>query len=167
MAGNIEGGTPGSIRVLRPADLPIFRDHLLRLDPESRFDRFNGVTNDRFVRAYAEKCFSGKTVVYGYVEDGVVHAAAELHHLEREDKAAGEIAFSVERHLQGKGLGSRLFEHLIALARRLGYRQLRVTTHSDNAAMKALARKFNARLTFASSETVGVIHLDQPAGTPP
>ena len=31
---------PGIIRQLRPSELPQFREHLLRLDPASRRDRF-------------------------------------------------------------------------------------------------------------------------------
>ena len=33
----------GNVRILRQQEeLPLLRDHLLRLDPESRHDRFNG-----------------------------------------------------------------------------------------------------------------------------
>jgi GNAT superfamily N-acetyltransferase len=151
----------GTIRVLTPADRQAFTDHLMRLDIASRRDRFNGLTDDNFVRDYAARCFTGKTVVFGYVEDGAVHAAAELHHLDGEAKGEGEIAFSVERHLQHKGVGSLLFAHLITLARHLGYRRLSVTTHPGNEAMKALARKFSAKLSFQHYETVGVIDITE------
>jgi RimJ/RimL family protein N-acetyltransferase len=164
MEANAETALPGTIRILKPGDLAAFRDHMLRLDAASRRDRFNGVTDDEFVRTYAARCFSGKTVVFGYVEDGLVHAAAELHHLPDGRAGEGEIAFSVERHLQHHGLGSALFRRLIALARHLGYHRLRVTTHPDNAAMKALARKFKARLSFAQQEAAGVLDLDHLAG---
>ena len=149
----------GVIRQLRPSDLTRFRDHLVRLDPESRRDRFNGVTDNAFVTAYAERCFREGTTVIGYVRDGVVQGAAELH--ERPDLAepTGEIAFSVERNLQNQGIGSQLFRRLIGHALALGYEKLRVTTHSNNDAMKSLARKFDARLTFEDGETVGLIDL--------
>ena len=39
----------GMIRQLRPSELPLFRNHLLRLDAASRRDRFNGITDDQFV----------------------------------------------------------------------------------------------------------------------
>jgi GNAT superfamily N-acetyltransferase len=150
---------PGMIRVLTPADRQVFTDHLLRLDAASRRDRFNGVTDDGFVKTYAARCFTGKTVVFAYLEEGTVHAAAELHHLEGEARGEGEIAFSVEKDYQHKGIGSLLFGHLVSLARHLGYTRLSVTTHSGNEAMKALARKFNAKLSFQHFETVGVIDI--------
>lgn len=152
---------PGVIRVLTSADQRAFTDHLLRLDATSRRDRFNGVTDDNFVRTYAARCFSGKTVVFGYLEGGTIHAAAELHHLHGEAKGEGEIAFSVEKNFQHKGIGSLLFAHLVALARHLGYTRLSVTTHSGNEAMKALARKFKAKLSFQHYETVGVIDISE------
>lgn len=154
-------GVPlGIIRQLRPSDLHKFREHLLRLDSESRRDRFNGPSNDNFLAAYAERAFRAGTTVIGYVEDGEVLGAAELHEIEGEGEPTGEIAFSVEHVLQHRGIGSRLFERLIWHAHALGYTQLRVTTHPQNQAMKRLASKFSARLRFEGGETVGLIELN-------
>lgn len=150
----------GSIRQLRPSDLPQFRDHLLRLDAGSRRDRFNGMIGDEFVASYAERCFAQGTTVIGYVEESRILGAAELHERPEETVPTGEIAFSVERWLQRKGIGRRLFERLLGNARGLGYTRLRVTTHAHNEAMKALARRFDALLAFEEGETVGVIELD-------
>jgi RimJ/RimL family protein N-acetyltransferase len=153
----------GVIRQLRPSELPRFREHLLRLDAQSRRDRFNGAIDDGYVVGYAERCFRDGTTVIGYVEDDHgddrVLGAAELH--ERADLAGptGEIAFSVERAWQGRGIGSALFERLIANAYWLGYARLRVTTHPQNAVTRALARKCGAHLHFEDGDTVGEISL--------
>jgi RimJ/RimL family protein N-acetyltransferase len=88
-----------------------------------------------------------------------VHGAAELHERPDLDPPTGEIAFSVERHLQHQGIGSQLFRRLIGHALALGYEQLRVMTHPNNQAMKSLARKFDAALTFVDGETLGTIDL--------
>jgi RimJ/RimL family protein N-acetyltransferase len=155
----------GVVRQLRPSDLPRFREHLLRLDAESRHDRFNGVTNDAYLAAYAERSFHDGTTVIGYVEDGRVLGAAELHERPDLPEPTGEIAFSVEHELQHRGIGSALFERLITNARGLGYEKLRVTTHPGNLAMRSLARKFDAHLSFENLETVGVIDLGKTAET--
>lgn len=147
------------VRQLRPSEKALFRDHLLRLDQESRADRFNGGTKDEFLIAYADRSFSDGTSVIGVVEDGKVIGAAELHENPDPDEPTAEIAFSVEKEWQHRGLGGLLFERLIQTAMGLGYRRLRVTTHAQNAAMKALARRFGAKLTFESGETVGLIEL--------
>jgi GNAT superfamily N-acetyltransferase len=154
---------PGTIRQLRPSDLPRFRDHLLRLDSESRRDRFNGATDDNFVSAYANRCFAEGATVIGYVEGDRVLGAAELHERADLSEPTGEIAFSVERALQHRGIGHRLFERLIGNAVGLGYTKLLVTTHPHNDAMKALARRFDAALSFEDGETVGMIDLARSA----
>lgn len=150
----------GVVRLLRHSERHEFKAHLLRLDSESRRDRFNGPSNDGFVAAYAERCFHDGTIVIGYVENGQVLGAAELHERPEEFEPTGEIAFSVERHLQHRGLGGHLFERLIESARAFGYERLRVTTHPQNETMKRLARRFNASLKFEDGETVGVIELE-------
>ncbi len=154
---------PFVVRQLRPSEQPLFRDHLLRLDKESRWDRFNGAINDAFLVSYAERCFHDGAVVIGVVEDGRVIGAAELHERPEELIPTAEIAFSVEHDWQNRGLGGLLFQRLLAAARGQGYQRLRVTTHSQNAAMKALARRYGAKLTFEAGETVGVIDLSAPA----
>ena len=70
----------GSVRTLsQQEELPLLRDHLLRLDPTSRHDRFHGFMDDSFIERYAAKCAGDGTVIIAYIEDGVVRGAAELH----------------------------------------------------------------------------------------
>lgn len=150
----------GIIRQLRPSEELLFRDHLLGLDSESRRDRFNGITDDQFVAAYSSRCFHDGTTVIGYLVDGKLRGAAELHERAELAEPTGEIAFSVDKSFQNRGIGSRLFNRLIDTARGYGYERLLVTTHSQNEAMKQLARRFGFKLSFEAGETVGRIDLD-------
>ena len=154
----------GIVRTLsRQEELPLLRDHLLRLDHQSRHDRFHGFMDDSFIESYAEKCASDGTVIVAYVEDGVVRGAAELHPPETSPDLQPEIAFSVEGGLRRKGVGSILFRKLIEEARAKGYRTLRITTGAQNDAMRALANKFGAHLTFRHGESTGTIEMkEQP-----
>src|SRR5271166_3941002 len=77
-------------------ELPLLRDHLLRLDRASRHDRFHGYMDDSFIERYAEKCASDGTIIIAYFEEGVVRGAAELHPPEQMSDQLPEIAFSVE-----------------------------------------------------------------------
>ena len=148
------------VRTLRQQEeLPLLRDHLLRLDPESRHDRFHGFMDDGFIERYAAKCADDGTVIIAYIEDGVVRGAAELHPPEQSPDSLPEIAFSVEARVRRQGVGSILFKKLIAEARSKGYRSLRITTGAQNEAMRALARKFGAHLTFRHGESTGTIDL--------
>ncbi|MFY9951687.1 GNAT family N-acetyltransferase, partial [Bradyrhizobium sp.] len=90
-------------------ELPLLRDHLLRLDRASRRDRFHGYMDDSFVERYAEKCANDGTIIIAYFEDGMVRGAAELHPPEKTPDSLPEIAFSVEASARRKGVGSILF----------------------------------------------------------
>ncbi|MBX3569710.1 MAG: GNAT family N-acetyltransferase [Rhizobiaceae bacterium] len=162
---------PGAvIRQLRPSDRQRFADHLLRLDARGRRDRFNGGLSDAFLIAYAQRCFGGESTVVGLVVGNDVLGAAEIHEVADEPEPTAEIAFSVEPGCQHSGIGTLLFERLLAHARAQGYAHLTVTTHANNHAMRRLAARFGASLRFRSGETVGTIHLapllplDLPAG---
>jgi GNAT superfamily N-acetyltransferase len=152
----------GHVRTLRQQEeLPQLRDHLLRLDPQSRHDRFQGFMDDDFIERYAAKCADDGTVIIAYIEDGVVRGAAELHPPGQSPDSQAEIAFSVETCVRRQGVGSILFRRLIAEARSKGYLSLRITTGAQNQAMRALANKFGAHLTFRHGESTGSIDLEQ------
>ncbi len=151
----------GSVRTLRQQEeLPLLRDHLLRLDPASRHDRFHGFMDDSFIERYAAKCADDGTVIIAYIEDGVVRGAAELHPPDQSPDALPEIAFSVEARVRRQGVGSILFKKLIAEARSKGYHALRITTGAQNQAMRALAHKFGAQSDVPPRR----IHRDDRSG---
>jgi GNAT superfamily N-acetyltransferase len=167
---HISGSTPakGSVRTLRgQQEVSLLRDHLLRLDSTSRHDRFHGFIDDGFIEPYATKCAHDGTVVIAYIEDGVVRGAAELHPPDQSADSMPEIAFSVEACVRRQGVGSILFTKLIAEARSKGYQNLRITTGAQNRAMRALANKFGAHLTFRHGESTGSIDLTQQTQTEP
>ena len=160
----------GNVRILRQQEeLPLLRDHLLRLDRVSRHDRFQGFMDDSFIERYAAKCADDGTIIIAYFENGVVRGAAELHPPDQSPDSLPEIAFSVEASVRRQGVGSILFRKLIATARSKGYRSLRITTGAQNHAMRALAKKFGAHLTFRHGESTGSIDLakqNQPLAAP-
>lgn len=149
---------PGYVRTLsQQEELPLLRDHLLRLDAESRHDRFNGFLDDSFIERYAARCAEDGTVIVAYIVDGVVRGAAELHPPEHD--SLPEVAFSVEALARRQNVGTVLFGRLIAEARWKGHKRLRITTGAENHAMRALARKFGAHLQFRHGESTGTIDL--------
>jgi GNAT superfamily N-acetyltransferase len=155
----------GVVRILGARELPLFRDHLLRLDSASRHDRFNGALDDDFLATYAARCVNEGTIIIAYFEGDRVRGAAELHQPDLTPQSLPEIAFSVESDLRHQGVGTVLFTRLIAKARSMGYTTLRITTSAQNDAMRALARKFGARLSFRHGESTGTIDL-HPAVQP-
>ena len=149
-----------SVRTLsQQEELPLLRDHLLRLDRMSRHDRFHGFMDDSFIERYAEKCANDGTAIIAYFDEGVVRGAAELHPADQAPDSLPEIAFSVEASARRRGVGTMLFRKLIAEARAKGYRRLRISIGEQNDAMRALANKFGAHLTFSHGASTGTIDL--------
>lgn len=147
------------IRTLAPADLPLLRDHLLRLDPDSRRDRFNGAVDGDFITRYAAGCGAAGVTVIGCFKGNEIHAAAEIHEPTRTPDRTPEVAFSVERDLRRQGVGSALFAAMLIEAKKAGYERLRVTTGAQNCAMRALAQKFGTKLDFRQGELSGSIDV--------
>src|SRR6202161_2723009 len=160
----IAGSNRDVVRILRRDELPLLRDHLLRLDRASRHDRFHGFMDDSFIERYAKKCAHDGTTIIAYLQEGAVRGAAELHPSEQSVDGLPEIAFSVETSVRRRGVGSTLFRNLIAEARSKGYRSLRITTGAQNDAMRALAQKFGAHLTFRYGESSGTIDVKEKRG---
>jgi len=151
---------PGVIRTLDRQEMPLLREHLLRLDPESRYNRFNGFADESFIAKYAEKCRADGTIIMAYLENGKVLAAAELHPADGPDNPLPERSRSASSGVRAaQGAGQHPVPPLIAKAKRNGYDSLRVTTSAQNEAMRALANKFGANLTFHYGESSGQIDL--------
>ena len=71
----------GVIRKLWIGEADAYRDHLLRLDPDSRHSRFGGGVSDEFIRDYVGTTFGLGAVVHGFFVDGMLRGAAELRPL--------------------------------------------------------------------------------------
>ena len=147
----------GSIRKLWPAEAEKLRDHLLRLDKESRRMRFGHGVSDAFIEDYARRTSDMRGIVYAYVAGGVVRAAAELRKLGDVWGQEGEAAFSVEKPYQDHGIGTELMGRVILAARNRGIQRLYMSCLVDNHRMQAIARKYAAALRFEYGEVVGEI----------
>ena len=66
--------TPGTTRKLYVTEYNKYRDHLLRLDHDSRRMRFGMAVDDDFIKNYALRLHDMKSIVYGHMIDGEVRA---------------------------------------------------------------------------------------------
>jgi GNAT superfamily N-acetyltransferase len=145
MPNPIEAWSP-QIRRLRRGESTLLRDHLKRLDADSRFQRFGAVTGDRALEDHAKRCFENDAVVFGYFVDGVPRGVGELHGLGQgriEDGA--EAAFSVEKDWRGLGVGAALLARIVEAAAQAGARTLDLSCLAHNRAMQDLVRAYEAR----------------------
>ncbi len=149
----------GTVRRLWRTDLDHFQAHLIRLDAESRHDRFSMAVSDDFLVRYAAQCFEVEGMTYGFfAPDGHMRAAGELRLLDDTGKGNGreaEAAFSVEKEWRRRGIGAELMGRIVLAARNRRVDTLYMMCLAHNRAMQSLARKFAALLRFEADEVTG------------
>ncbi len=150
-----------NIRKLMESEREAYLAHLLRLDAETRHDRFGTSVNDAFLTRYASTAFGPGGIVFGYFEYGVVRGAAELRGLDDAGTEAAEAAFSVEAGWRRRGIGAALFEKLINTARNRRHSKLYMTCLRSNTPMQALARKFSASVAADLDGVSGLLDAGQ------
>jgi GNAT superfamily N-acetyltransferase len=148
---------PGTIRKLWIGEDDLLRNHLLRLDPESRRSRFGSSATAYFIEQYTSHAISPESVVHGYFEDGILRAAAELRAFGKPFPVDAEAALSVERPWQNRGIGSALLDRAILAAQNRGIRTIQLNCLLDNLRMQAVAKKHEALLRIRSDGVVGEV----------
>ena len=154
----------GIVRKLWVGEADAYRDHLLRLDPESRHRRFTGTVADEIIVRHAATVSAGGVVAHGFFVDGVLRGAAELRHIGAPFAPEAEAAISIERPWQSHGVGTVLLERTLLTARNRGIKSLHMQCLADNKRMQQLARKFEAELKFDFGSVIG--EVDPPRSTP-
>jgi GNAT superfamily N-acetyltransferase len=147
----------GLVRKLWIGETAAYRDHLLRLDKESRHRRFFGAVSDDVIARHAATADDLGTVVHGFFVEGVLRGAAELRHINGMFSREAEVAFSIEQPWQSHGVGTALLERTLLTARNRGITSLRMDCLADNRRMQQLARKFEADLKFDFGSVVGEV----------
>jgi GNAT superfamily N-acetyltransferase len=158
------------IRRLWHTDMPAFRDHLLRLDPQSRHERFGGGMSDDFLVHYAESCFGKGDLVFGAFVEGWLRGAAELRSSEAiwsemppfRRHIHAEAAFSVESSIRRRGIGEQLFGRIERAASNHGVETIEIACMPDNVGMMRLASKFKTKFTFEENSFSGKLMARRP-----
>jgi len=153
----------GVIRKLWNGETDAYRDHLLRLDHDSRYRRFSGTVSDEFIARHAATANEIGVVVHGFFVDGVLRGAAELRRNGSAFAHEAEAAFSIEQPWQSHGVGTELLERTLLSARNRGITSLQMNCLANNQRMQQLARKFEAGLSFDFGSVVG--EVDPPRST--
>jgi len=154
----------GLVRKLWVGEADAYRDHLLRLDPESRHRRFSGAMSDEIIARHAATISEIGVVVHGFFVDGTLRGAAELRHIGSPWSQEAEAAFSIEQPWQSHGVGTELLERCLLSARNRGIKAVQMQWLPENQRMQQLARKFEADIKFDYGAVLG--EVDTPSATP-
>ena len=158
------------VRRLWPADMPSFRDHLLRLDARSRHERFGGGMSDDFIIHYAENCFGQGDLVFGAFVDG--HARRGRIALQRGDLDASRrrsSAISTPRRpsaskkpIAGAASANNCSGASSSAASNHGVETIEIVCMPDNISMIRLAAKFKTQFSFEENQMTGRLTARRP-----
>ena len=148
------------IHTLAAAELPKYRDHLLRLDAEDRRLRFGFIIDDAGISKHVRQLDLRTDRIIVQIDDDlrVIGAA----HLARADGGAVEFAVSVDRAWRGHGLGAQLFDQAMVRARNRGMRRAYIYSLVDNQVMRHLARKAGMEIHSEAGESEACLALPPP-----
>lgn len=151
-----------SIRKLLPSETAAVKAHFLRLDPEDRYLRFFGHTGEAFIDTYCEKVLAAGHAVLGCFIEGELRAVGELCRNGSQRKRSAEVAITVEKPYQNRGIGTELLRRLVRLARNRSVRTLHLFCLLDNVKMQHVARKLGGMLTYKEREVEANINPPWP-----
>jgi GNAT superfamily N-acetyltransferase len=141
------------VQLLGPRNLPLYVEHLLRLDDDDRYRRFGHVMTDDAIRACVRKLRVARDVVlasFGHDSRGRVSVVAALHvspFVDREGRGVCELAFSVDAGYRRSGFASNLLKHAFEMGKHESIFRYLAVVEPTNHAMQGFAR--NAGMTYA------------------
>ncbi|HMA16442.1 MAG TPA: GNAT family N-acetyltransferase, partial [Kiloniellaceae bacterium] len=105
-----------------------------------------------------------ETWLVGAFEGDDLRGVAELRDLGTVKDAgsarSGELSVTVERAFQNRGIGTRLLEEALLIARNRGFKTLYLQCLPGNPRMQCLARKFSDRIRFEDGDVE--VHIKSP-----
>lgn len=133
-------GLAAEVRPLLPDDASLLEEGFMHLSPSSRFARF-GVGMDHLSNhelRYLTEVDQRTHVAWGATIDG--EAAGVSRYLVLADGNSAEIAVTVVDRFQRRGLGRKLFQALVAIARHDGLDTFRFEVDPSNEPVRWLIR---------------------------
>lgn len=145
----LRDGSSASIRLAKPADLPLVKEFYARLSPESRRMRFFSESKPG-ENVLLNLCDStdpsrSMTLLVWRVADGAQRIIATGSYIADEENTA-EFAVAVDDTFHGKGLGGLLLERLSLLAASHGFLHFNAYTHVNNSPMLDVFRNSGFQL---------------------
>ena len=148
------------VRKVLPSELIKYRTHLLALDAESRSLRFGITMNDYMINSICDGFEKDPEhhILFCIEDDNLDFVA--MGHIATSDSM--ELAFSVLKEHQGRGMGDALMNRCIQWCRTHGILKGCMVCLSHNRAIRHLCTKNGIHFTTEHGETSANVELDQP-----
>lgn len=161
------------IRAIREDDADALIEGFRRLSRESIRLRFHDVRKEltpEEVAFYTNPDFDSHVALVGIVEEGEVESpVATARYIRAQPPAdqSAEVAFMVDDQHQGLGIGTHMFRHLAAIARRRGVHCFEADVLPENEAMMKVFRRGGYPLDVQRRDDLLHVVIDlagQPSG---
>lgn len=138
---------------------PKLLEHLSRLDLQSVYDRFCIAANKEFLERYTNQINFRTSGIYGVFDQELKMIGLGECVIYKENIKEAEVAFSIEREHQGKGLGNKLMKKLIQFAKANNIDKLNMYCLKTNTKSLHLAKKYGLNLTYEKDEVAAIINM--------
>lgn len=153
----------GFSRRLWLSDASVMCSHFSRLSHSDRYQRFAHHIDDTGIERFCRELNWFSTVLIGHFAEGGLRGVGELRLSGLRPPLTAELAISVERHFQNRGIGTELFRRLVVLARNRGVRTIHMQCLMDNIRLRRIAAKFGAQIEMDFGEVSGRLELRRPS----
>ena len=169
----MRNGRHVTIRAIRPADRGLVIDGLRNVGPDSLYLRFfskkSRFTDEELTRATAVD-FADVVALVAVVEQAggerIVGGGRYLRIDASGPRQRAEVAFLIDDAHQGLGIGSHLFNHLVAIARAAGIVQFEAEVLPANQGMLRLFSRSGLPVTKTVTPEAVHLAIDLTAGGP-
>ncbi len=146
------------VRQLHERHRPRVLEHLLALGDSDRQLRFGQVVSDHLLGQYAARLDFRHDEVFG-IFDSQLQLVAMAHLAYDDGSELAEFGVTVQAHLRGRGIGSKLFERAVTQARNRGAQAMAIHIARENSAMLAIVRRAGAQIEFDGAEATAQLEL--------
>jgi predicted acetyltransferase len=150
-------GRPPTYRKLWRQEAASYAAHLRRLDAEDRRARFLGGVDRRIARRHVDAIDWTHAVVIGAWVGPTLRAVGELRWPATAAAREGEIAITVERRYQDRGIGTELLRRLLTAARNRGIRRVHLVCMAENRRVRRLVEKLGGELRSELGQASAVL----------
>jgi GNAT superfamily N-acetyltransferase len=149
-----------AVRRVLVSEYPKYRIHLKALDAESKYLRFGYPIRDEMIDQLCDQfeADADKNILFCVENDNLEFVA--VGHIALQDEM--ELAFSVLKTYQGRGLGNQLFRRVIQWCRTHNQLKGNMVCLSTNSVVRHLCTKYGIRMKNAGGETLASIELEHP-----
>ena len=157
----LRNGAAVTFRAIRPGDRDRIREAYSRLSPEAiylRAFRYKKDLNERELARITDVDFEREVALVVTTGVGPQEAVIAGGRYVSTEKAAAEVAFTVDERYRGQGIASRLLKHLAAIARDRGITRFDAEVLANNQPMLSVFARSGLRMERRREG--GVVHVE-------